>query len=1117
MTPERQQLEAAIAALEGQRTVLGDAVVDTLLAPARARLATLGAASAEPASRARTLRQVSILFLDVVGSTTLSQQLDPESISSVMDDALARATAVVQAQRGRVLQYAGDSLLAAFGADEAREDDAERAVRCGLALRDLGQTLGAEVLAAHGHAGFTVRVGIHTGGVLLGGGVDAGSIRGLAVNIAARMEQTAPAGALRISHDTYALVRGLFDVDAQPPLSVKGVDTPVLSVLVNGAKPRAFRIGTPGLEGVAARMIGRDAELQRLQRAFERLFAERRLAVLLLVAEAGVGKSRLLHEFEAWSEDRPETFFIFRGRASPQTQGQPYGLLRDILAWRFQIADDDSLAVARHKLAQGIVPLFLADDGPELAAGHADLLGHLIGIDGRDSPHVKGILDDPRQIRQRALFAAAQLFRRVSASDGSPVILQLEDLHWADAETLDFLAQLSELNRDVPMLIVATSRPALFERRGSGFADGPGQRIDLPPLDRAGSLQLAGELLKKLPEVPAALREMITGASEGNPFYMQELVQMLIDQRTITTGETWAIDAEKLLASRLPPSLTGVLQARLDSLPAAERLTLQEASVIGTVFWDQALQALDARAEDSLPALVHKELALPRPDAALEGLREYAFRHQLLHQVTYDTVLKRQRRELHARVAHWLAGLAGRRAADFLGATAEHYERAGDSANAAEFHARAAEHAADRYAHDSVLAHVGKALALLAPVPAHTSAVLRWRLHGVRELALDMQGERDAQQLDIDTLAQLAEVLDDDGRRAHAAWRRSYLAMRRGDWPASEAAARHGIDVATRAADHELRLHTLRLLALAHSNQGRLHDGEALARQALAEARQRGLRMHEANILNTLAGMAGAQNDIMGFLAAHRQALEIYRELGNRRGVSITLTNLGTAWLHLGELEKAAVQLDEARPMLRAHGDRVVEGGLLISLSCLARWQGDTARAVSLAATALDIAVAAQARDLELLALCVLGEAELAQGAPAIAAQHFERARALAVQAQAADQHEAGAGLARAALAQGDRVTALREVEQLIGPACSGDIAADSPTSRIVELSCYQVLAQAGDPRAAVWLARAHEALQAEAAALPDAGWRQSFLQNIPQHRAIVAAWAAAQAGYSPR
>ena len=205
-----------------------------------------------------------------------------------------------------MLQYAGDSILAVFGADEAREDDAERAVRCGLALLDLGKVLGAEVRAAHGHDGFNVRVGVHTGGVLLGGGVDAdGSIRGIAVNIAARMEQTAPAGALRISHDTYAQVRGLFEVERQEPLAVKGVDEPIQSYLVLRAKPRSFRIGSRGIEGVATRMIGRDAELEVLQDAFKRLFVDRRLAAVSVVADAGIGKSRLLYEFAGLERRAP--------------------------------------------------------------------------------------------------------------------------------------------------------------------------------------------------------------------------------------------------------------------------------------------------------------------------------------------------------------------------------------------------------------------------------------------------------------------------------------------------------------------------------------------------------------------------------------------------------------------------------------------------------------------------------------------------------------------------------------------------------------------------------------------------------------------------------------------
>ena len=312
-------------------------------------------------------------------------------------------------------------------------------------------------------------------------------IRGIAVNIAARMEQTAPPGALRISHDTYAQVRGMFEVEAQEPLTVKGVDEPIRSYLVQRAKPRAFRIGTRGIEGVATRMIGRDAELEALQRGLQRLFAERQLAAVTVVAEAGIGKSRLLYEFEAWSEARPETFYLFRGRATPQTQGQPYGLLRDILAWRFQIADDDSIEAARAKIEQGIVPLFEHDDGADLGRGPCPSAGppdrHRLGATAATcaaSSTTRG-----RSATAR-FHAAAQVFRRVArARRPRRSCCSSTTCTGPTTTALDFLAYLAEVNRDVPLLMLAFTRPTLFERR----ADWPGaraasQRIDLGPLGR---------------------------------------------------------------------------------------------------------------------------------------------------------------------------------------------------------------------------------------------------------------------------------------------------------------------------------------------------------------------------------------------------------------------------------------------------------------------------------------------------------------------------------------------------------------------------------------------------------------------------------------------------------
>ena len=1113
MSTEQQQLEAGIQALEAQRALLGDAVVDASVAGLRAKLTALTAPpspSPTPADPAQTLKQVTILFLDVVGSTTLAQQLDPEAVSAVMDGALARASQVVEAHQGKVLQYAGDNLLAVFGAGDVREDDAERAVRCGLVLLELGRVLGSEVQTAYDHPGFNVRVGIHTGGVLLGGGVDAeGTIRGIAVNIAARMEQTAPSGALRVSHDTYALVRGMFDVEPQPPLLVKGLDESVQSYLVLRAKPRSFHIGTRGIEGVATRMVGRDAEFVLLQQAFDRLFVERQLIMVTVVAEAGIGKSRLLYEFEAWSEARPEAFFVFRGRATPQTQSQPLGLLRDVLAWRFQIADDDTLEVAKAKFEQGIVPLFLHEDGADLAEGHAHVLGHLLGIDYSGSRHVRGILDDPRQIRNRALRAAAQVFRRLSVSGDRPVVLELEDLHWADEGTLDFLSELSELNRDVPMLVLALTRPALFERRAE-WGGGVHQRIDLKPLDHSASRQLAGELLKCLPQAPAALSELVSERAEGNPFYMEELVKMLVDQGAIaTTGTQWTLRPEKLLATQVPASLTGVLQARLDGLPGPERLALQEASVIGQVFWDQALAALDVQAPVALPALVRRGLTPPRLNATMDGMREYAFSHQILQEVTYATLLRRTKRGLHARAATWLAGLTGARASDFLGAAAEHFELAGESSQACAFFARAAEHAKARYAHDVALRHVVRAIALLdrsTDSEGPETLALRWRLLFVREHALNLQGHRAEQRAALDGLQRVADALDDDGRRSYAARRRSQLAMRTADPGAQEAAARQAMAFAERAGDVEARLHAQRLLADALGALGDLSAGEALARDGLAEARARGLRRVEGVFLNALSYIAGIKDDQVTGLSLDLQDLPIWRELGDPQGEAIALANVGGDWLWFGELTQARQCLEGALRLSRIVGARSLECGPLTDLSQVLRRQGDAAQALAVARTALDIAVHVQARDYEAQSLYRVGEAELALKHLEAAAAAFERAESVAAAIGHRIEHDAVAGRARVALAGSDITGAMALVERLLAsPATTG--ALDGFDAKLIMFTCHQVLASTGDPRAPALLDSAHALLQRRAATINDAALRQSFLTHISEHREILMAW----------
>ena len=1106
MYSEHEHLRAGIVALEAQRATLGDAIVDALTAAARGKLAQLAPPQSTASVQTQALKQVTILFLDVVGSTTLSEKLDPEEIHEVMDGAMARCTLIVESHAGKVLQYAGDSLLAVFGADEAREDDPERAVRTGLALLAEGLILGEEVCLKHGYAGFNLRVGAHTGRVLLGAGVDAeGSIRGMAVNVAARMEQTAPPGCLRISQDTYRQVRGMFEFERQPALAAKGISDPIDTYLVRRTKERAFRIASRGVEGVETRMVGRDVELLILQDAFRRLFSERRLKVITVVGEAGLGKSRLLYEFEKWAESTAQNFTVFQGRARPPTRSQPYGLLRDILALRYQLFDVDSMQAAKDKLEARVAPLFVPDDGPELAQAHAHLLGHLVGLDFSDSRHVKGILGDPKQVRDRGLHAATQLFRRVTIQDGLPVALNLEDLHWADESSLDFLDNLVRVNGDLPMLVLGLTRPTLFERRTLWTdLDEVHHRIDLEPLGSSHSRELADELLKRLPAVPVALRELVTADAGGNPFYMEEIVKMLVDQRAIEAGaDSWSVHPERLLATRVPLTLTGVLQARLDGLPDAERRALQQACIIGLTFWDEALRALDPAAFAALPALLRRELVVAGQEAGLGGAREYSFKHQILHRVTYDTVLKRDRRELHAKTADWLAGADGTRAGDFLGVTAEHYERAGNIDAACEFFARAAEHTSARFAHESVLRYVDKALSLMAETPNKSRGLLQWRLNDVRERTFYLQGKHTEQVAGLDVLDQFAEMLDDNQRRAELAWRRTQLASRTGDERETERAARRAIALAEGVADHSLKLNGMRLLSNALARQGDMDAGVAMARGGLSEARVRGLRRAEANFFNCLA-LCYAGRDLVVNLAMNEQAMAIYREIGDRHNEAVSLGNLGGGSLDVGQFTRARHYLEDALRVARSIGARMSETGMIGGLSTLAWSLGNYSEALVRAENLRDLVQSTKSKHWEGIAHWLIGQAKLGLSSFVDAETSFERSLTIARSIDSALQIDAISGLARVALAEGNLSRAMEHVGALLGLVPPvGPVEGESPLLTL--LTCHQVLSQSGDARAGDVLDRARSSLLAMAELISDEEMKKSFLENISHHREIMA------------
>jgi len=1130
-----EALRTAIAALESQRAALGDALVDAALGPLLERRALL---NAEPASKrpVRHLRQVSVLFLDLVGSTQLIKHLDPEEVQAVVDGALVTLAGVVKAHGGEVLRYTGDSLKAAFGARSTHEDDAERAVLCGLELLQATARL-RHGLAGQDQAPLSARVGIHTGPVVRGGGVENdNSLSGLAVNIAARMEQTAPAGALRISQDTWALVRGAFDGEPQAPITVKGLDEPIATWLVKAAKPRALRLPARGIAGQETPLVGRDDELARFDAAVQALLADRQPRSLTLLAEAGLGKSRLLREFQHRLAALGPRWWLLPARAQPSGSLQPYGLLRDLLLRRLEIADSDSAEVARAKFVQGLAPWLAQPNDPA-----PELLGQLIGLDFSAAPPVVRLGTDARLLLARAITALRLWLERLAASDGSPVVLLLDDLHWADDASLDALSQLL---KDVngPVLALLGARPALLERRADwGAALARHERLSLAPLDAAQGAALAQSLLQRLGAVPAALATLIEQQSAGNPFYAEELVMLLIDRGVIERGgnghkrsatETdtdsgWTFHPDRVEAGRLPTTLTAVLQARLDALDGPQRRALQMASVIGPVFWDDALGALDAQGPAALPALQNKALVQPRPVSAIEHTVEEAFDHHLLHQVSYGTVLKPDKRAAHARAAAWLSERVGDRSDEYLAITAQHHERAGQHALAADCYDRAARKASDRSAFKAALqyldsAEVQFALAGESEPPERFSSRMKNSHFVCDALAL-----RDQQAQAIDRLRAAGESQGEPAWVASALSNLTLLQYRLGRLDEAQATAIRGAAVAQAAhawGFGALCLGNLAWMANERQDldlaQEHLDAAMVLAVRAREQLRYPGDEVYEVQLLLVQAQLHEARNDSSAHRAVIDRALALSSGLDSPRLRCSCLEFAAiAARLHADEA-LATLHIDAAEGLAAEFGlphyqAIAQEQRAMLHLQC-GRW--DEAARESMAATQKFSAMGNAAG--AAINRATSAEAAWRGGRAEEAVALWEEnavAQTTLGQEVAARCTRLRLAEARAASGRPDDVQAALQAVRAELPAMTqaGALSAGE-FALTARLAAWRVLHRAGDAQAPVELALAEAELQQVLDGFADPEVRARVAQAVPWHRDVVEARALAGAALPP-
>ncbi len=1147
---KRSQLIQAIAAQDALRGSVADAVIDTAIAALKDRLAALEAQ--EPGSQHRKL--VSVLFMDIVGSTEIIRDLDPEDSAALMDGALQRLAPLVARHGGRVTRFMGDGFVALFGDPIARENDPEMAIRAGLAMLTEAESYANEVESGWGIEAFGIRVGINTGLVVIGGYAEAeDTLTGAPVNLAARLEAAAPSQGLLISHGTYQHVSRLFYTEPHAPVPAKGFREPVPVYLVRGARPRAFRMGRHGVEGIQTQMVGRAAEMGKLQDTLQSTIARKTPNFMTLVADAGLGKSRLLDEFERWLDDSEQNVSRLKGRARQEMQRVPYSLLRDIFAHHFEIQDDDPASEVWRKLGQGFGNIRgLHQDLPM----KMQIIGHLLGYDFEDSAYVQVREDDPQQIRDRALKYLLEALRL--CADHRPIVVFLEDLHWADESSLDIVARLGDHLHGCPIFILAAARPELFQKQPDWHGKAVHHaRLDLAPLSERDCTQLVEDVLQKVDNLPSALRDLIVRNAEGNPFHAEELIKMLVEDGVLEKTEPqWRVHIDQLAGEKVPPTLTGVLQARLDGLPEDERTVLQQASIAGRVFWSDLVGRLhkDGQWADStsivgrLARLQEREMIFERDVSSFAGTEEYMFKHAVLREVAYESVLKRLRRVFHRQIARWLIDQCGDRQREFAGLIADHLQMAGDLDEAKAYLVMAAEQAAAGYANREAIAYYSRAIEL-APAGDFES---RFACHQAREKLLDLLGDRQAQSADLQEIKRLADRLDKPEWRAAGALRWSKFAEKTGDFRKALGEAEQALKYSELANLPSVTVAARNALAWALWKQGDIEKARRQAETGAALAKRIGDRTSEGKVRNTLGNLAWqagdfetARLDYVEFLKIVRETknrrgeaaalnnlgaialtsedylvtrryledcLQIMREIGDRQREGTILGNLGLVAATLGNFAEAQRYNEQSLRIARQVGDRQSEGFKLSHLGWLAAKRGDYHEAKTHLEASLKLAGESGATAMEAEARTALGHAELGLGNEAAAAEAYRAALALYLETAVGQRAtEAIAGLARVNLVNANLAGAMEWVDQLLPhlDGAKGLEGVEEP--RRIYHTCYQVLLTRRDERAEAVLGAAYHRLQRAAARLPDPGIQKIFLEAVPWRRAILADWQVSQ------
>jgi class 3 adenylate cyclase/tetratricopeptide (TPR) repeat protein len=578
-----------------------------------------------------TRRIVTVVFSDVTGFTTLGEELDPESVRGVMSRYFAEMQAIVERHEGRVQKFIGDAVMAVFGVPRAHEDDASRALRAALEMRDALAPLNEEFERELG-VRIAMRTGVNTGEVVTGTSPDGETfVTGDAVNVASRLEEAAEPGTILIGEATYRAVREVVEAEALAPQTLKGKARPVAAWRLLALRPRQPRWG----RRLDAPLVGRESELRTLEDAFAATVSARECRIATVVGPAGVGKSRLTGELLARLGERAR---VIGGRCLPYGEG--------ITFWPIVEAVRGAAAIGEATAAEAagrIAPLLGSDPDAEVIARR------LVGLLG---------LEEIALGVQETFWSIRKLLEAMAST--TPLVVAFDDIQWAEPTFLDLLEYLVDYVREVPLLLVSLARPELLEVRGTWMTGRENAVVvSLQPLTDDETSGLIGHLLRggRLSE---AARARITAAAEGNPLFVEETLRMLVDEgRLVPVDGRWSLVGDLSTVS-IPPTIQALLTARLDRLTEMERAVIERASVVGRVFWWRAVAAMSREDERpgvaaALQSLTRKELVTPHRSDLLDE-DAFRFAHILIVDAAYRGIPKAARADLHERLGQWITG-----------------------------------------------------------------------------------------------------------------------------------------------------------------------------------------------------------------------------------------------------------------------------------------------------------------------------------------------------------------------------------------------------------------------------------------------------------------------------